>query len=134
MVTMMILQTFVQFMHEFIVEKKILLTWNHACNIPKEAIKMGVFLSNIHRTCFIMFIYIYIYKYIYMHNNRTNNRFNWVFRWFLRQLHVVLLYAMYSLCSSSEWLLFNANSAILQLYHGENKLILNEMMMRSVLY
>jgi len=30
----------------------------------------------------------------------------------------------------SEWLLFNANSAILQLYHGYNKLIFNEMMMR----
>jgi hypothetical protein len=28
-------------------------------------------------------------------------------------------------------LLFNANSAIFQLYHGENKLIFNEMMMRS---
>ena len=34
----------------------------------------------------------------------------------------------------SEWLLFNANSAILQLYHGENKLIFNEMMMKSILY
>jgi hypothetical protein len=33
----------------------------------------------------------------------------------------------------SEWLLFNANSAIFQLYHGENKLIFNEMMMRSTL-
>jgi len=32
----------------------------------------------------------------------------------------------------SEWLLFN--SAIFQLYHGENKLIFNEMMMRSTLY
>ena len=32
------------------------------------------------------------------------------------------------------WLLFNANSAIFQPYHGENKLIINEMMMRSVLY
>jgi hypothetical protein len=31
----------------------------------------------------------------------------------------------------SEWLLFNANSAIFQLYHGENKLIFNDMMMRS---
>jgi len=30
--------------------------------------------------------------------------------------------------------LFNANSAIFQLYHGENKLIFNEMMMRSALY
>jgi hypothetical protein len=31
----------------------------------------------------------------------------------------------------NEWLLFNANSAIFQLYHGENKLIFNEMMMKS---
>ena len=35
---------------------------------------------------------------------------------------------------ASEWLLFNANWAIFQLYHGENKLIFNEMMMRSALY
>ena len=34
----------------------------------------------------------------------------------------------------SEWLLFNANSAIFQLYHGKNKLIFNEMMMRFALY
>ena len=32
------------------------------------------------------------------------------------------------------FLLLNANSAIFQLYHGENKLIFNEMMMRSALY
>jgi len=31
-------------------------------------------------------------------------------------------------------LLFNTNSAFFQLYHGENKLIFNEMMMRSTLY
>jgi hypothetical protein len=31
-------------------------------------------------------------------------------------------------------LLFNANSAIFQLYHCENKLIFNEKMMRSALY
>jgi hypothetical protein len=34
----------------------------------------------------------------------------------------------------SEWLLFNTDSAIFQLYHGENKLISNQMMMRSTLY
>ena len=34
----------------------------------------------------------------------------------------------------SEWLLFNANSANFLRYHGENKLIFNEMMMRSALY
>ena len=33
----------------------------------------------------------------------------------------------------SELLLFNSNSAIFQLYYGENKLIFNEMMMRSAL-
>jgi len=36
--------------------------------------------------------------------------------------------------SLSELLLFNANSAIFQLYHRENKLIFNEMMTRSALY
>jgi hypothetical protein len=34
----------------------------------------------------------------------------------------------------SELLLFSANSAIFQLYHGENKLIFNEMVIRSALY
>ena len=34
----------------------------------------------------------------------------------------------------SEWLLFSANLAIIQLYHCENKLIFNEMMMNSALY
>ena len=34
----------------------------------------------------------------------------------------------------SEWLLFNAYSAVFQLYPGENKWIFNEMMMRSALY
>ena len=33
-----------------------------------------------------------------------------------------------------DWLLVNANSAMFQLYHGENKLIFNEMMMRSALF
>ena len=34
----------------------------------------------------------------------------------------------------SEWLLFNANSAIVQLYHVEYKLIFNQMMMKSALF
>jgi hypothetical protein len=33
-----------------------------------------------------------------------------------------------------EWLLLNVNSASFQLYHGDNKLIFNEMMMRFTLY
>jgi hypothetical protein len=36
--------------------------------------------------------------------------------------------------SVSEWLLFNANSTIFQLYHGKNKLIFNEMMTRPALF
>jgi hypothetical protein len=40
------------------------------------------------------------------------------------------LYPPFSLWVS-EWLLFNANSAIVQLYHDENKLIVNEMRMSS---
>ena len=31
----------------------------------------------------------------------------------------------------SEWLLFNTNSAMFQLYHDENKFIVNEMMMNA---
>jgi hypothetical protein len=31
-------------------------------------------------------------------------------------------------------LLFNVNAAVLQPYHGENKLIFNEMMMRFALF
>jgi hypothetical protein len=31
----------------------------------------------------------------------------------------------------SEWLLFNTDSTIYQIYHGEHKLIFNEMMMRA---
>jgi hypothetical protein len=33
----------------------------------------------------------------------------------------------------SEWVLFNANSAMFQLSYGENKLIFNAMVMRSAL-
>ena len=33
-----------------------------------------------------------------------------------------------------EWLLFNVNWAIIQLYHGENKLLFNELMMKSASY
>jgi hypothetical protein len=35
---------------------------------------------------------------------------------------------------ASGWLLFNANSAIFQLYHVENKLIFKDMMMRSAFF
>ena len=41
------------------------------------------------------------------------------------------MWVIQSLEKPGEWLLFNANSAIVQLYHDENKLIVNEMMMKS---
>jgi hypothetical protein len=45
--------------------------------------------------------------------------------------------SVHSIClffKVSEWKLFDANSAIVQLYHGENKLILNEIEMTSALF
>jgi hypothetical protein len=53
------------------------------------------------------------------------------------RLHDMICYVwlnMHDTSWVSERLLFNANSAIFQLYHGKNKLIFNEMMMRSTLY
>ena len=35
---------------------------------------------------------------------------------------------------ASDWLLFNTISAVFQLYHDENKFMVNEMMMRFALY
>ena len=48
----------------------------------------------------------------------------------------IILFFQYPLLIDwvSGWLLFNANSAIFQLCYGENKLIINEMMMRSALF
>jgi hypothetical protein len=51
--------------------------------------------------------------------------------WFL---YLLVLLASCNFClNSTPGLLLNANSAIFQLYHGENKLIFNEMMMTSAL-
>ena len=53
----------------------------------------------------------------------------------LLMLWFIVISAMYnSIEWVIEWLLINANSVIFQLYHGENKLIFNDMMMRSTLY
>jgi hypothetical protein len=45
---------------------------------------------------------------------------------------ICLINMKFTVKGVSKWV--NANSAIFQLYHGENKLIFNEMMMRSILY
>jgi hypothetical protein len=37
-------------------------------------------------------------------------------------------------CEIGEWLVLNANSALFQIYHGENKLIFEEKMIRSALF
>ena len=56
------------------------------------------------------------------------------------QLVSFICTCIYSLCSIKSWdwmrgwLLFNANLLIFQLYHHKNKLIFNEMIMRSALY
>ena len=48
--------------------------------------------------------------------------------------HVYFICILFHKSWVSEWLLFNANSEIIQLYHGENKLISNEMIMKSSLF
>jgi hypothetical protein len=62
---------------------------------------------------------------------------NWKYNTFAGQLHerviIRLITRQIELVIDwlSEWLLFNANLAIYQLYHGENKLIFNVMVMKS---
>jgi len=48
--------------------------------------------------------------------------------------HPIIIYIHVQFEWVSEWWSLNANSAIFQLHHGENKLIFNEMMMRFALY
>jgi hypothetical protein len=47
-------------------------------------------------------------------------------------LYKLILFRLIDLALVSEWLLFNANSAIFQLNHGENMLNFNEMMINEV--
>jgi hypothetical protein len=64
-----------------------------------------------------------------------------VSNWFLKSRNLIIIHNGLTVeCSFldhvavvNEWLLFNINSAMLQLYNGENKLLFNEMMMRSAL-
>ena len=52
-----------------------------------------------------------------------------MFEIFLKENMIVLICIILEWVS--EWLLFNVNSAIFLLYHGENMLIFNEIMMSS---
>jgi hypothetical protein len=52
----------------------------------------------------------------------------------IRHKSVYIMKTIKIITRVSEWLLFNANSAIFQLYHGKNMLIFNEMMIGSALY
>ena len=62
----------------------------------------------------------------------------WYPQSFLGNLTLVTIFNKYAypieLETKIEWLLLSANSVIFQLYHGENKLIFNDMMMRFALY
>jgi hypothetical protein len=58
--------------------------------------------------------------------------FHWLFR--LCKSNLKLKLSRVFLLAFWELLLFNANSAFIQLNHGENKLIFNEIIMRSALY
>ena len=51
-----------------------------------------------------------------------------LFTYFWHNLESMTRFVWYCLILMNEWLLFNANSVICQLYHGETRLIFNEMM------
>ena len=53
---------------------------------------------------------------------------------FVGGVRIINRYSSFWQVGVSEWLLFNANLSILQLYHGESKFIFIEMVMRSALY
>jgi hypothetical protein len=57
------------------------------------------------------------------------------------EANIIYLYQLWSSYDAmiqeqgvSEWFLLSARSAVFQLYHGEKKVIFNEMMIRSALY
>jgi hypothetical protein len=70
-------------------------------------------------------IYIYIFTYF-----KPSNRISGI----MVSVLTLSMNFMAWLEYVSEWLLLNANSAIFQLYHGKNKLVFNEIMMRFVLF
>jgi hypothetical protein len=96
-----------------------------------------------------LFVFCYWWKcwsslfLLYFYNSTTNIKICSLNEW--HGTNVVILCLLWTTSSTvslyhdnyvstSEWLLFDANSAIVQLWHGDNKLIFNEMIMRSALY
>ena len=79
---------------------------------------------------FNIFLFIYMVWFCYHNSLCESSTLKDGNLYFSLHLHGVIS----SIQWLSEWLLLIANSAICQLYHGENYLIFNEMMMRSALY
>jgi hypothetical protein len=94
----------------------------------QKIINWQVIIQNLkrHRSMNVCLYYYSVKLFFFMHTlQATSEHFHLSFfsRKWVHLCHI-----------ESEWLLFNANSAIFQLYHGGNKLIFNEMMMKSTLY
>ena len=77
-----------------------------------------------------------VVKYIAYHLQRTVDE-----SWFYTHRCWLKIYNCFPIVYSedlvhylSEWLLFNVNSVSFQLYHGDNKLIFNQMMMIDVCF
>ena len=67
-------------------------------------------------------------------NTTVHNPYRMVYSLFIHQHQCSSVRHTSVTWQVSEWLLLNTNSAIVQLYWGENMLIFNEMMMRSALF
>ena len=92
-------------------------------------IQMPTLLLDVHTCIKRMYVSVNLQK-------ETKNTL--IVQWITKE-HTLWFNQVISTCSSpltspmewvSEWLLLSANSALFQLYHGENKLAVNEMMIR----
>jgi hypothetical protein len=85
-----------------------------------------------------VFVYMRTFasKYNEFRKKKKYNKKQQIIEMSINKISLLFIFKMYFNYDSwvSECLLFNANSAIFQLYHGENKLIFIEMMMSSTLY
>jgi hypothetical protein len=87
----------------------------------QKCLEAGMKKEGIFYNCFYCPFHFYSFEVFYSNKNTM-------------YMHIIIRSPGHIPCEIlSEWLLFNANSAIFQLYHGKNKLISNEVM-RSALY
>ena len=121
--------------------------WEDYCHVNRQGGRASII--SLDWRHFIYFIYIYIY---WCEEDIILKRYNDNLCMYLvltlgcmrTSINILIKPCIYSLCNkfkvssewasewASEWLLFNAKWAMFQLYHGENKLRFDDMMMPAL--